>query len=180
MNLNKKQQKMVCTLIVSVLTAGVTYYQSNFGPAPDISTFSNASMLLAENEFEVVRVVDGDTIKIVFEGQEESVRLIGVDTPESVHPDSSKNTEFGETVSNFAKSKLEGKIVTLEFDEDQRDMYDRLLAYVHIDGEMFNKVLLAHGYAEVSTYKPNVRYEDDFNNIQLEAQANNLGMWAYN
>ena len=75
----------------------------------------------------VKRVVDGDTLVVDLNGQEERVRLIGVDTPESVHPDDTKNIEAGKIASDFTKSKLEGKEVELEFDVQERDHYGRLL-----------------------------------------------------
>lgn len=129
--------------------------------------------------YEVTRIVDGDTIKVNFNGKEESVRLIGIDTPESVHPDASKNLPEGKVASEYTKSKLDGKEVGLEFDVQERDHYGRLLAYVWIGGEMFNNVLLSEGYAQVATYPPNVKYVDDFTAIQKEARENNKGLWAY-
>ena len=125
----------------------------------------------------VIRVVDGDTLVVNFQGQEEKIRLIGVDTSESVHPDVSKNVEEGKIASNFTKDKLEGKDVTLEFDVQERDQYGRLLAYVYLDGVMFNKTLLAEGYAQVSTYPPNVKYVEEFTELQRVARENNKGLW---
>ena len=127
----------------------------------------------------VTRVVDGDTVKVMFNGKEESVRLTGVDTPESVHPDKSKNTEFGKISSDFTKNKLEGKEVELEFDVQERDKYSRLLAYVYVDGEMYNKTLLEEGMAKVATFPPNVKYVDDFVAIERVARDANKGLWAY-
>lgn len=126
----------------------------------------------------VKRVVDGDTLVVDLNGQEERVRLIGVDTPESVHPDDTKNIEAGKIASDFTKSKLEGKEVELEFDVQERDHYGRLLAYVYLDGVMFNKTLLEEGYARVATIPPNVKYVNDFTKIQEEARKNNKGFWS--
>ena len=128
--------------------------------------------------YSVNRVVDGDTIKIDYNGKEESVRLIGIDTPESVHSNKEKNTKEGLIASQFTKDKLEGKDVFLEFDVQERDQYGRLLAYVWIDGEMFNKVLLREGYAQVATFPPNVKYQDDFIKLQNHAIENNIGFWG--
>lgn len=128
----------------------------------------------------VNRIVDGDTIIVEFEGKEERVRLIGVDTPESVHPDIAKNLPEGKVASEYTKSKLEGKEVELEFDIQERDQYGRLLAYVWIDGTMFNKTLLEEGYARVSTYPPNVKYVEEFRAIQTKARVNNRGFWSNN
>lgn len=129
--------------------------------------------------YNVVRVIDGDTFVINYNGTDEKVRLIGVDTPESVHPNEDKNTEFGEKVSNYSKKMLTGKQVGIEFDVEQRDKYGRLLAYVYLDGRMYNKMLLEKGYAKLATYPPNVKYVDDFTEIQKEARENKVGLWAY-
>lgn len=117
----------------------------------------------------VLRVVDGDTIIAKVNGKIEKIRLIGIDTPESVHPDKSRNTEAGIVASNFTKSELLNKDIYLEFDVQQRDKYGRLLAYVYYkDGIMFNKTLLENGYAKIATYPPNVKYVEDFRKISHE------------
>lgn len=126
----------------------------------------------------VTRVVDGDTLEVQIDGKKERVRLIGIDTPESVHPDASKNIEAGKIALEFTRSKLEGKEVELEFDVQERDQYGRLLAYIYLDGLMFNKTLLEMGYARLATYPPNVKYLDDFTKIQEEARKNNKGFWS--
>lgn len=128
--------------------------------------------------YTVKRVVDGDTIIVDFNGTQERVRLTGVDTPESVHPDASRNVEFGKVSSSFTKNYLEGKKVTLEFDVQERDKYSRLLAYVYVDGEMFNNILLEEGMAKVATFPPNVKYADLFVNTEKKARENNKGLWA--
>lgn len=115
--------------------------------------------------YDVVRVVDGDTIVVNYNGTEEKVRMIGIDTPESVHPDTDKNTEAGQTASEYTKTLLENKAVSLEFDVQERDQYGRLLAYVYLNGTMVNKTLLEDGYANIATYPPNVKYVDDFTAI---------------
>lgn len=130
------------------------------------------------NLHKVVRVVDGDTIIIDYKGKEERLRLIGVDTPESVHPDKSKNSELGEKASKFTKDKLEGQKVKVEFDVQERDHYGRLLAYVYLNDVMFNKTLVKEGYAQVATYPPNVKYTDDFIALQKIARNDNKGLWA--
>ena len=129
--------------------------------------------------YNVVRVVDGDTFIVEYEGVEERVRLIGIDTPESVHPNEEKNTAFGKEVSNYTKKMLTGKQVALEFDVEKKDKYGRLLAYVYLDGQMYNKILLEKGYAQLSTYPPNVKYVEDFTNIQKQARTRKNGMWKY-
>ncbi len=133
----------------------------------------------AEDTYSVIRVVDGDTIIVNIDGVDERVRLIGVDTPESVHPDAARNVEYGEIASDFTREHLEGENVSLEYDVQERDRYGRILAYVYLEGEMFNKILLGKGHAKVATYPPNVKYVDDFTAIQKQAQKDMKGVWAY-
>lgn len=129
--------------------------------------------------YEVLRIVDGDTIVINYNGNKEKVRLIGVDTPESVHPDKNKNNEYGKLASEYTKKKLTGKYVGLELDVQERDKYGRILAYVYLDGEMYNKTLLKEGYAKVATYPPNVKYVEEFKKLEKVARENSKGLWGY-
>lgn len=165
---------------------GSTYVPARFvaeSLGADVKWDNNTKSVLVNSEYrygnyKVIRVVDGDTLEVDFNGTKEKVRLIGVDTPESVHPNASKNSEEGKLTSNYTKSKLEGKDVALEFDVQERDMYGRLLAYVWFDGEMYNKHLLNIGYAKVATYPPNVRYVDDFTALQKTAREKKAGLWG--
>lgn len=127
--------------------------------------------------YKVIEVIDGDTIKVMFNGKEEKVRLIGVDTPETKHP--TKGIQpYGLEASEYTKNRLEEKKVRLEFDVQERDMYGRLLAYVWLDNEMFNATLVKEGYAQVSTFPPNVKYVDIFVRLQKEAREAGKGLWA--
>lgn len=119
-------------------------------------------------ECDLERVVDGDTI-IVHDpdGNRLRVRLTGINAPESVHEDESKNTEEGRQASKFMKELLEDvDVVYLEYDEAQFDQYERTLAYVWIDINgtyvMVNEIMLATDYAEPVYIKPNLRYADIF------------------
>jgi len=104
----------------------------------------------------VVRVVDGDTIVVVVDGVEYRVRYIGIDTPETVHP--SEPVEcFGREASQRNRSLVEGKAVVLEKDVSETDQYGRLLRHVWVEGEMVNAALVGEGYAQVSTYPPDVK-----------------------
>ena len=119
-------------------------------------------------ECDLERVVDGDTI-IVHDpdGNRLRVRLTGINAPESVHEDESKNTEEGRQASKFMKELLKDvDVVYLEYDEAQFDQYERTLAYVWIDIDgtyvMVNEIMLATDYAEPVYIKPNLRYADIF------------------
>lgn len=127
--------------------------------------------------YKVVRIVDGDTIIVNMGSKNERVRLIGVNTPESVKPNASVQ-KYGKEASNFTKKLLEKKRVRLEFDIQERDKYYRLLAYVYLpDGKMVNKILLQEGYAQVMTVPPNVKYQKEFIKLQRKAREEKKGLW---
>ena len=126
----------------------------------------------------VVRVVDGDTIVVNIDGEEHTVRYIGIDTPETVHP-SRPVQEFGIEASNRNKELVEGKQVWLEKDVSETDQFGRLLRYVWLDETtMVNAVLVSEGLAQVSTFPPDVKHTDLFIQLQNEARDNRAGMWV--
>jgi micrococcal nuclease len=120
----------------------------------------------------VARVVDGDTVDLT---NGTRIRLIGIDTPEVYG-----GVECGgREASAFTTRKLAGERVRLEYDEDRIDPYGRTLAYVVLeDGRMFNRVLVARGFATVATYPPNVRYVDAFERAEDLAKAAGRGLWG--
>ncbi len=128
-------------------------------------------------EAKVVRVIDGDTIEVNIKGSLYKVRYIGIDTPETVHPQ--KPVEyFGKEASEKNRELIEGKIVRLEKDVSETDKYGRLLRYVWIDDVMVNAELVRLGYAQVATYPPDIKYQDLFLRLQREAREAGLGLWA--
>ncbi|MBO8159597.1 thermonuclease family protein [Thermosyntropha sp.] len=128
--------------------------------------------------YEVLRVIDGDTIVIDYNGKEEKVRMIGVDTPETKHP--RKGVEFyGKEASEFTRNLLEGEKVKLVFDVQERDKYGRLLAYVYKDDVMVNELLIKEGYARVLTIPPNVKYADRFLEEERKAREEGCGLWGH-
>lgn len=131
-----------------------------------------------DGPYPVTRVVDGDTIVVAIAGEENKVRLIGIDTPESVHPDETRNIPYGKISSEFTRDALEGQLVYLEYDVEPNDQYGRILAYVWLDGVMFNKTLLTEGHAVLATYPPNVRYVDEFTELQTQSRNDGKGLWS--
>ena len=126
----------------------------------------------------VQRVSDGDTFVATVKGRKERVRVIGVDTPESVHPNR-PDEPYGEEASDFAKHYLEGETVRLAGDVEPRDRYGRMLAYVWLqDGTFWNALLVAEGYAQQLTIPPNVTYADLFRRLVREARRDSRGLWA--
>ncbi len=122
----------------------------------------------------VTRVVDGDTIEI--EG-DQKVRYIGIDTPETVHPNEPIEC-FGVEASNKNKELVLGKNVSLEKDVSETDKYGRLLRYVWIGDLMVNEYLVREGYAQSSTYPPDVKYQDRFVEAQRKAREESKGLWS--
>jgi micrococcal nuclease len=110
-------------------------------------------------------------------GDEYRLRLIGIDTPESVKPGTPVEC-FGNEASSAAKALLEGEEVRLVKDVEEADQYDRLLRYVYLEGEMANARLVANGYASAYTYPPNVRHADLFVQLEREAREDDRGLWA--
>jgi len=144
----------------------------------------------AEAVVRVVRVVDGDTILVRLGGRDEYVRLIGVDTPETVKPDTPVQC-FGERASHFTKRRLTGRSVRLVFGAEPRDVYGRLLAYVylaqgsfdvsqHVQGpqRLFNAILARRGLARPLTIPPNDRFAPRFERLAVSAARAGRGLWG--
>jgi micrococcal nuclease len=126
---------------------------------------------------QVVRVVDGDTIKVRLDGGRiERVRYIGIDTPESVKPGTPVQC-FAKKASHFNASLVSGRQVTLKTDAEERDRYERLLAYVFADGRFVNRELVARGYARTLTIPPNVAHADEFARLARRAREAGVGLW---
>jgi len=149
-------------------TAASVYSENDFGGDElpfGVKLQVNPSVLIP---VELERVVDGDTIIIHnANGKQVRVRLTGIDAPESVHEDESKNTNEGREASKFLQELLANvDTVYLEMDVEEKDQYDRTLAYVWIDTGstyiMVNEIMLATGHAKPVYIKPNLKYADDF------------------
>ena len=160
---------------------------------PDLHRTAPATFHLEPGGHEIGRVVgvaDGDTIEVVVTGRVEGpgaglarpghryeVRFIGIDTPESVDPDSPVEC-YGREASSAAKALLAEKTVRLVDDVEQIDAYDRLLRYVYVGDEMANARLVLNGYASAYTHPPNVRHTDLFVSLQREARSTEAGLWS--
>jgi micrococcal nuclease len=132
----------------------------------------------------VYRAVDGDTLEL---SDGRKIRLVGVNTPEST----TRHEEYGKEASNYTSEQLKGKKVWMQKDVSDTDRYNRYLRIIWLDiptndmsedeirAKMFNAKLVLNGYAEPSTYSPDVKYSDSFVKFAREAKANNTGLWAY-
>ena len=125
----------------------------------------------------VTRVVDGDTIEVDLDGQEEDVRYIGVDTPETVKPDTPVQC-FGPQASAFNHGLVERRRVRLVFGEERRDVYGRLLAYVYLGDRFVNAELVRRGLARTLTIPPNDRFAARFERLQIAAARAGRGLWG--
>jgi micrococcal nuclease len=131
-------------------------------------------------QYKVVRVVDGDTIVVRYNGKYEKVRLLCVDTPESVHPDKKQNIPMGKVASSYTLKKLFDKDVSLEFEIDRlRGNHGRLLAYVFVDGQNFNLDLVRKGLSPYYTkYGESEKYDAEFRAAEKLARIEKLNIWA--
>ncbi len=133
-----------------------------------------------EEWFNVVKVVDGDTLAVNINGVAETIRIIGINTPETVDP--RKPVEcFGKEASDKAKSILEGKKIRLEADPGQgeRDKYDRLLRYIFLEDETdFGKIMIEDGFAYEYTYNTPYKYQAEYKEAEKSARENKRGLWA--
>lgn len=133
--------------------------------------------------FKVLRVVDGDTVVASIHGAEMKIRMIGVNTPESVASSSygHENCQEGIDASNYTKDQLMDRNVYIEFDTDQYDRYNRYLCYIYLDSQgiqMYNAQLIAQGYGEAQYYSPNGAHRAYLEATQATARANGVGFWG--
>lgn len=190
--LKKKSVQLLIVGIIFILAGfiigKISYNKAPFLPAhpvvptPFISIQPAKFLESAKKDiFSVVKVIDGDTINVNINGKVETIRLIGIDTPETVDPRKPVQC-FAVEASNKAKAVLNGKSVRLEADNTQgeRDKYKRLLRYVFLeDGTNFNKMMISQGYAHEYTYQSNpYKYQAEFKQAEREAREQKRGLWA--
>ena len=149
---------------------------------PTVSPSSDAQHTNVQNEprYRVVKVIDGDTITISMSGKNQTIRLIGINSPESVDPRRAVEC-FGNEASEKAKEVLAGKHVRIISDPTQadRDRYNRLLRYVYLpDGTLFNKWMISEGYAYEYTYDAPYQLQSEFKEQEALARAQAKGLWS--
>jgi micrococcal nuclease len=151
-------------VVVLLLGSTVVYHQLRSGSAP-----------LTRGT--VSRVVDGDTIYVSAGGRSQDVRLIGVDTPETVDPNRPVGC-YGPQASAFMKHWLTGRPVTLVYDRVLHDKYGRSLAYVYTDGVSVERRLLRLGYARTLSIPPNVAHAAEYSALESAAAVAGRGLWS--
>ena len=149
-------------------------------PSATISSVPISKNPQKTDGIKIIKIIDGDTIKVENNGQIENVRFIGIDTPETNHPQ--KKVEcFGREATDRLTQILSGQTITLEADNSQsdRDRYSRLLRYVFLsDGTNVNKLLVSEGFAHEYTYDDPYKYQVEFRQAQQSAKDKKLGLWG--
>jgi micrococcal nuclease len=127
----------------------------------------------------VVRVVDGDTVRVRLRDRTETVRYIGVDTPETVKPGEPVQC-YGKRASDFNRRLVAGRRVELRFGSERRDRYGRLLAYVYVQGRerSVSGTLIARGYGRELTIPPNTAHARSFARFERRAREHHRGLWG--
>jgi micrococcal nuclease len=186
-NISKRNIRHVVSLLAAIGCVVYGYVQQTnmksavvpgkLFPTPAPLTSQSASF------YPIIRVVDGDTFHVSVEGKDETVRMIGIDTPETQDPRKPVQC-YGKEASEETKRLLTGKSVRLENDPTQgdKDKYNRLLRFVFLsDGTDVNEYLVRQGYAFEYTYESNpYRYQTQFLQAQKEAREQKRGLWADN
>ena len=184
-DLEKAVKKIAVYFIIIIAIASFYELQSKgiisknyFSETFDVPINDTANII--KTFYNVNRTIDGDTIEIQMNSGKEKVRLIGINTPETVDP--RKKVEcFGKEASSRMKELAEGNLVYLEYDDTQglRDKYNRLLAYVYLeDNQMINRKMIAEGYAHEYTYSTKYKYQNEFRELQNFARTQERGLWA--
>ena len=173
----RRLQRIIASLILAV-AGSITYYLQTQSSAQQTAP-STILGVQQPGYYEVTHVSDGDTVSVDMNGKTESIRMIGVDTPESVKPNSPVQC-FGHDASDFTKKNLSNTTIRLEADPagDNRDRYDRLLRYVYLqDGTLWNQRLIEQGYG-FAYLSFQFSKQADFASAQSKAKGAKLGLWA--
>lgn len=195
MNFKKNLLTTVILLLSVLISLGLIWQGLNLdkeenpqvlgtiNPSPSlIPASASPAASVNANTYFVSKVIDGDTIHVRIDGRDYPVRLIGVDTPETVDPRRPVGC-FGKKASDETKRLLEGKEVILTKDVSETDKYNRLLRHVFLplgNGEnlFVNDYLVRQGFAKTLTYPPDVKYDTRLLQAQEEARENLRGLWG--
>lgn len=174
----KQQAAQSQPVVEETSTAPETVMESNTVPAEVVPVAEEVKK--TEETYEVVKVVDGDTLTLNMGDKTETLRLIGMDTPETVDPRKPVQC-FAKEASAKAKEMLMGKRVRIEADPSQGelDKYNRLLRYVFLEeGTFYNKLMIEEGYAHEYTYNTPYKYQSEFKDAETKAREGKKGFWG--
>lgn len=172
--LSKKNLSLITALLIFIASFFIEKYQD----IPlDNSNFIQENKNDVDNFYQVTRIIDGDTIKVEIDGQEFTVRYIGIDTPE--FEDNGENCQ-AKIAKKANQEIIANKLVRLEKDISETDKFNRFLRYVWVDDILINDYLVKKGYAQAISYPPDVKYQQQFLESQKQAKENNNGFWNKN
>ncbi|MBE5902649.1 MAG: thermonuclease family protein [Pseudobutyrivibrio sp.] len=190
---NNRWQRIVGIIVAIILCVASSEFinNQNVTEIDADNTVDNQESKLDAVKF--IRTVDGDTIIVEdSNGEHKRVRMIGIDTPESVAQEEERNNEYGVMASDYTKELLtNASTLYLEYDVDADDQYDRILAYVwledvddtfnveNIKNSMVNAIIVENGYGIAKKYEPTVAHDDILAELMAEAEENNIGLWQY-
>jgi micrococcal nuclease len=178
--MHQKVKRLLWILLAILLSAVLVIYRGNFIAAKNVHARVSAADFSSTTAYRVLSVVDGDTIDVDVYGEKVRIRLLGINTPETVDP--RKPVEcFGKEASARAKTLLSETSVEIETDKTQGlfDKYGRVLAYIYLsDGTSFNKEMISEGYAHEYTYRYPYRYQNEFKEAERGAREARAGLWA--
>lgn len=181
-SLSKRNSRIGISFLIALITLffGNSAMQNTSSSKKTTVKKHTAPHIEADIFYSVTHIVDGDTVDVNINGETERIRLIGLNTPETVDPRRPVEC-FGKEASDKAKSILTGQKVKIETDPTQgmRDKYGRLLAYIFLpDGTLFNKMMIEEGYGHEYTYNLPYKYQAEFKAAQTRARENKTGLWA--
>lgn len=190
---NNRWQRIVGIIVAIILCVASSEFinNQNVTEIDADNTVDNQESKLDAVKF--IRTVDGDTIIVEdSNGEHKRVRMIGIDTPESVAQEEERNNKYGVMASDYTKELLTNAgTLYLEYDVDADDQYDRILAYVwledvddtfnveNIKNSMVNAIIVENGYGIAKKYEPTVAHDDILAELMAEAEENNIGLWQY-
>ncbi len=173
--IKNNQIKAILISLIILATSGATYVSSE-----PKSTKKVIPEIDSTKQYEVNKVIDGDTFSVKIDKKVITVRMIGVDTPETVDPRKTVQC-FGKEASDKTKELLTNKTVRLEIDKTQgkADKFGRILAYVYRSDEIFiNSYLIENGYAHEYTYNIPYKFQKEFKELEKNARENKAGLWG--
>jgi micrococcal nuclease len=170
-NRSRWKGKSGFTTIIALIVAGLFMYFS----LDEESDVDRTGFIPVD----LVRTIDGDTIKIIYNGKEQNLRYLLIDTPELNHKQQGKQPLAKEAAKRNDELLKSGKL-EIEFDIGEReDKYGRLLAYVYIDGKSVQRQLVEEGLARVAyIYPPNTKHLDPYKEVEKKAQQAGIGIWS--
>ncbi|HEF7292997.1 TPA: thermonuclease family protein [Bacillus cereus] len=185
MNIRKRLLQLITVILVGIMLVSCSNKEA---PNVETTAASQAQKIEYQDKIKslekvtakVKKVVDGDTLTVDIKGKETKIRMLLLDTPESVKPGEKQPMKYGKEASAYTKKLLEGKSVELFYDIGQKeDLYKRELAYVYLDGKCVEADILRQGLGVVRyVNKPSVTLYDDLKSAQEEAKKAKKGVWS--